>query len=381
PLAADTPDLAFGRARAGAAAGRGRDRRRDQHRAAHRRPGGGAGAGAARGPHRRRGRAVGCRADGQRRGHPPRRRQPRRRGRRRRRAARDRRGRGDAVRRARQRHGREGGQQRRRPRGHGGARRGDGDGPRRRAGPGRDHADARAPRRRAHPPADPPRRRARRAGRLRRRDAAGRGAQGLDARPGHGAAQRGAAVRHPGGADRVRHRGGCRARPRRLLGDRRAVGGVDRPGAAVRRGGAVVTARGVHALRYAYRTESVKGEHFYGHPEDCTAPWPIHYFTWVVVDEDAVTVVDAGFTREEAQRRGARTYLGSPVELLGELGVDPADVDHLVLTHLHYDHTGHLGDYPNARLWVQRRELDFWNGPFAHRGANAHLRPHEDLER
>jgi glyoxylase-like metal-dependent hydrolase (beta-lactamase superfamily II) len=142
-----------------------------------------------------------------------------------------------------------------------------------------------------------------------------------------------------------------------------------------------VTARGVHALRYAYRTESVKGEHFYGHPEDCTAPWPIHYFTWVVVDEDAVTVVDAGFTREEAQRRGARTYLGSPVELLGELGVDPADVDHLVLTHLHYDHTGHLGDYPNARLWVQRRELDFWNGPFAHRGANAHLRPHEDLER
>lgn len=138
---------------------------------------------------------------------------------------------------------------------------------------------------------------------------------------------------------------------------------------------------GVYALRYAYRSESVKGEHFSGHPDDCRAAWPIHYYTWVAVHGDGVTVVDAGFTPEEAQRRGARTYLASPLELLGELGIDRGDVGDLVLTHLHYDHTGYLAAYPNARLWVQRREVDFWHGPFASRGANARLRPHADLER
>jgi hypothetical protein len=52
-----------------------------------------------------------------------------------------------------------------------------------------------------------------------------------------------------------------------------------------------VNDHGVNALRYAYRTKSIKGEHFYGHPADCHAAWPIHYFTWVVVDEDHGSIV------------------------------------------------------------------------------------------
>ncbi len=78
-------------------------------------------------------------------------------------------------------------------------------------------------------------------------------------------------------------------------------------------------------------------------------------------------------------RRGDRTYLASPVDTLGKLGVDPASVGHLVLSHLHYDHTGHVGDFPGARIVLQQRELQFWTGPHADRGETPHLCEPGDL--
>ena len=139
------------------------------------------------------------------------------------------------------------------------------------------------------------------------------------------------------------------------------------------------TVDGVYALRYATRTESFKGEHFHGYAADCHDRWPIDYYTWVIVQDGVPYVFDTGFTRAAAESRGSRTYLGSPIELLNELGFQAADVPVVVLSHLHYDHTGHLGDYPNARILVQRQELEFWEGPTSHRGAYVHLRPHDDL--
>lgn len=141
----------------------------------------------------------------------------------------------------------------------------------------------------------------------------------------------------------------------------------------------MTAADGVYALRYAHRSQSFKGEHFHGYSRDCHDRWPIDYFTWVIVHEGLPFVFDTGFTRAEAELRGARTYLASPIELLGELGFDAADVPVVVLSHLHYDHTGHLADYPSARVLVQRAELEFWEGPYSRRGAYAHLRPDADL--
>lgn len=136
---------------------------------------------------------------------------------------------------------------------------------------------------------------------------------------------------------------------------------------------------GVYALRYAFRTESFKGEHFHGYSADCHDRWPIDYYAWVIVREGRPWVFDTGFTREEASRRGARTYLGSPIELLAGLGFAPEEVPVVVLSHLHYDHTGHIADYPRARVVLQRREWEFWTGPLSERGVYAHFRPEADL--
>jgi glyoxylase-like metal-dependent hydrolase (beta-lactamase superfamily II) len=122
----------------------------------------------------------------------------------------------------------------------------------------------------------------------------------------------------------------------------------------------------IHAVRYA-RRDGRRSEHFYGgDPHD--APMPMDYYLWAVVDDDGrAIVVDAGFTEEVARRRG-REMVADPVALLAELGVAAADVRDVVLTHLHYDHSGHLAAFPRARFWEQESELAFWTGRHAARG-------------
>ncbi len=121
----------------------------------------------------------------------------------------------------------------------------------------------------------------------------------------------------------------------------------------------------VYAIRYA-RRDARSGEHFYGHdPHD--APMPMDYFMWVAVSDAAAVVIDAGFTPEVARERG-REIVCDPVEVLARLGVAADDVSDVVLTHLHYDHTGNLAAFPRARFWVQDSEMAFWTGRYAARG-------------
>lgn len=135
----------------------------------------------------------------------------------------------------------------------------------------------------------------------------------------------------------------------------------------------------VYVIRFAHRERSIRGEHFYRHPDDCAAGFPIDYYVWAAVSDAHVVLFDAGFTRATAERRGDRDYLASPTETLSVLGVGADTVEHLVLSHLHYDHTGHIGDFPNARIWVQQRELQFWTGPHVSRGEAPHLCETDDI--
>jgi N-acyl homoserine lactone hydrolase len=50
------------------------------------------------------------------------------------------------------------------------------------------------------------------------------------------------------------------------------------------------------------------------------------------------------------------------VAQLRELGVEPSSVRHIVQTHLHIDHTGALGHFPEATVIVHARELDAAQG-------------------
>jgi N-acyl homoserine lactone hydrolase len=44
---------------------------------------------------------------------------------------------------------------------------------------------------------------------------------------------------------------------------------------------------------------------------------------------------------------------------LAEIGIRYADIGHVILSHMHYDHAGHLKHFRHARISVQRREHEF----------------------
>ncbi len=47
---------------------------------------------------------------------------------------------------------------------------------------------------------------------------------------------------------------------------------------------------------------------------------------------------------------------------ISRLGYAPADVRHIVLTHMHFDHCGGLPDFPHAKVHVHRREYQAFTG-------------------
>lgn len=125
--------------------------------------------------------------------------------------------------------------------------------------------------------------------------------------------------------------------------------------------------REVLAVRYGTRTttkaENFLNWHVYGEPDETI---PMDYFFWVYRDGTRTVVIDCGFAPDVGRRRG-RTVLVDPVEALPALGVDPAEVTQLVVSHAHYDHIGRLDRFGAAEIVMTRRELEFWTGPYARR--------------
>lgn len=115
----------------------------------------------------------------------------------------------------------------------------------------------------------------------------------------------------------------------------------------------------VYAIKYARHERTARDNFIGGDPHD--GPMPLDYYVWAVVGEDRTFVVDTGFDRDAAARRG-RQLLRPPSEGLAAIGVDPATVRDVIITHMHYDHAGNHGLFPNARYHLQDREMAYCTG-------------------
>lgn len=86
---------------------------------------------------------------------------------------------------------------------------------------------------------------------------------------------------------------------------------------------------------------------------------PMHINSFLVRGNGHVALVDSG-------AGGVKQWGGNLKASLPLVGVQPSDVDTILLTHAHPDHIGGLADstgralFPNAELVVHDREVGFW---------------------
>lgn len=89
---------------------------------------------------------------------------------------------------------------------------------------------------------------------------------------------------------------------------------------------------------------------------------------FLVVGGDQTILVDTGIPDVATATRHRsydirRTPEQDPVVALGRLGYAPEDIDIVVNTHLHWDHSGNNHLFPRARFVIQRRELEYAVAP------------------
>jgi len=125
----------------------------------------------------------------------------------------------------------------------------------------------------------------------------------------------------------------------------------------------------LYAIRYATAMRRHAEVFVGGDPRD--AAIAMDYFVWLARNGTHTVVIDTGFDALAAQRRG-RQLLREPSAGLALLGVDCAQVEHVIITHLHYDHAGNLPAFPRARFHLQEREMAFATGRYMAQAFFAH---------
>lgn len=124
----------------------------------------------------------------------------------------------------------------------------------------------------------------------------------------------------------------------------------------------------IYAIEYA-RRETTSTQLFYGDYHN--TPTKMTYFIWAVTNGTHTVVVDLGFTEEVGTQRG-RQFVRCPSKGLAEIGIDCARVEHVILSHFHYDHVGNYALFPNARFYVQDEEMRFYTGRYVSQPAFRH---------
>lgn len=96
---------------------------------------------------------------------------------------------------------------------------------------------------------------------------------------------------------------------------------------------------------------------------EADGPQALDFYFWVLRQGERTILVDTGFSPAQAEARG-RDLAWDPHEALRALAPEP---ELIVLTHLHYDHTGGLPLYPEVPVLLSAAEAEFWRSEIAGR--------------
>jgi glyoxylase-like metal-dependent hydrolase (beta-lactamase superfamily II) len=116
----------------------------------------------------------------------------------------------------------------------------------------------------------------------------------------------------------------------------------------------------IYAVRYATIPDFAVNQLVAG--ADPARKLDIAMMVWLIKTGDRNILVDAGFYREQFFRQWHVKDFVKPSEALARLDVKPEDVTDVIISHMHWDHADGMDLFPNAKIWLQKDELEYYAG-------------------
>ncbi len=118
----------------------------------------------------------------------------------------------------------------------------------------------------------------------------------------------------------------------------------------------------IWVCEYSYVTNYHKSGVLYGAHNQGFLKLPYCYV--VIKGKGHVAMVDVGYNdkaygKHLADKFGVENWR-SPKVVMAELGLAPEEVDSCFITHVHFDHFGNVEEFPNAKFYIQEREISKW---------------------
>jgi glyoxylase-like metal-dependent hydrolase (beta-lactamase superfamily II) len=90
----------------------------------------------------------------------------------------------------------------------------------------------------------------------------------------------------------------------------------------------------------------------------------IDFSIWLIRGDNGKNIlVDAGFRNDigEAKDFEVADYI-RPDSVLAKVGLKPGDITDIILSHPHWDHIDGAGLFPNAHIWIQKEDYNYFVG-------------------
>ena len=111
---------------------------------------------------------------------------------------------------------------------------------------------------------------------------------------------------------------------------------------------------------------------------DCQKPVDLPVYCYLITHPKGVVLVDAGVEPEGPATVSEEESLENQLALAG---FTPADIDYVILTHMHVDHAAYMSRFPQAQFIVRKEELRmaWWPDPCEHGYVYAQYRDTRDF--
>jgi glyoxylase-like metal-dependent hydrolase (beta-lactamase superfamily II) len=116
----------------------------------------------------------------------------------------------------------------------------------------------------------------------------------------------------------------------------------------------------IRAVRYATIPQFSLASLIPGAPADQRLD--IAMVVWVIQGDGRTILFDSGFFRQRYIDQFKVTEFIRPDSALALAGVPAANVTDIIVSHAHWDHMGGIDLFPNATIWIQKDEYQYYTG-------------------